>query len=184
MAKCLHRADPPRAFGASEKQNSDICVSVTPRYGVLRFGPHETPDDRVQPERFTQVVLLWMMIPTCLSPFSLKDSHHYTTGSERLSSSQPLLLLSNISQSISLGISWGETVIFSFLWSIKCHLTKEMLHRINQTQIRKWHISVSNCIEKSNWFLIAQRNLDDWGTERQMMELLLPDKSMTKNWSP
>lgn len=39
MAECLHGADPLRAFGASEKQSSDICVSVTPRYGVLRFGP-------------------------------------------------------------------------------------------------------------------------------------------------
>lgn len=61
MAECLHKADAQRPFEESEKQKSAICVSVTPRYGVLKVWAlllHETPHDRVQPEGFTQAVLL------------------------------------------------------------------------------------------------------------------------------
>lgn len=126
MAECLHRADAQRPFEESEKQKSAICVSVTPRYGVLKVWAlllHETPHDRVQPEGFTQAVLLsgWWYQPASASalltqtgPFSLKDSHHYTTGSERPSSSQPLLLLSNVGHKHLTGHFFGsETVMFS-----------------------------------------------------------------------
>lgn len=57
-------------LGGQKSKKSDICVSVTPRYGVLKIWAlvaHETPAGRVQPERFTQAVLLWVVIPTCLS---------------------------------------------------------------------------------------------------------------------
>lgn len=130
MAECLQRADAQRPFGRVRKaKKNDICVSLAPRYGMLKVWalvPHETPDDRVQPERFTQPVLLWVVMPTCLSlstydpfwafldPFCLKGFHHYTTGSERLSSPQPLLLLSDITHEHLTGNFFrSETVFFS-----------------------------------------------------------------------
>lgn len=121
MAQCLNRTDAQRPFGGSEKQKSDICVSVTLRYGVLKMWalvPQEAPGDRVQPEGFTWVLLLWMMISTCLSLSTFDPerpffSEGFSTSSTQLVQRDFLLLspyccFPTLATSISLGISLGQ----------------------------------------------------------------------------
>lgn len=133
MAECLHRADAQRPFEGSEKQKSDICVSVTPRYGVLKVWAlllHETPRDMVQPEGFTQAVLLWMMVPTCLSlSTSDPDGPFFPEGFSPLHTwFRETFFFSAL---IAAFKHWPQASHWAFLWVRDCNVFPFMKHQVS-----------------------------------------------------